>query len=176
MKRRPDPTLETLRRANPFPEESTAGWHASAEGTRVAAHTRAEESERPVEIRRRRSPAWRSRRPRLLVAAIVAAAVAFAIAGAFSLGPMKTKTPNLVACHNELRMESSFALVGLLGRNPVEACTEEWQHHFGEPAPLRLTTCVIREGGTAVYPYPVDMTPAEACSSVDAAVPEPSGP
>jgi hypothetical protein len=111
-----------------------------------------------------------------LVAAIVAAAIAFAIAGAFSLGPMKTKTPNLVACHNELRAESSSAVVPLLGRNPVQACTEEWQHHFGEAAPLRLTTCVIREGGTAVYPYPAGMTPAVACSSVDAAVPEPPGP
>jgi len=176
VKRRPDPTLEALRRSNPFPEESTAGWHASAEGTRVAARARADAPERPIETQRRRSPARRSRRPRLLVAAIVAAAVAFAVAGAFSLGSMKTKTPNLVACHNELRVESSFAVVALLGRTPDEACTEEWQHNFGEPAPLRLTTCVIREGGTAVFPYPAGMTPAVACSSVDAAVPEPSGP
>ncbi|HEV8564340.1 MAG TPA: hypothetical protein VGR41_05465 [Actinomycetota bacterium] len=165
MVNRKDHVLEALRRANPAPDESTSGWHASPEGVRVAARARTEEPARPEDPMRRRPH-------RVAIGLIAAVAAAFGIAAAFALGSSDTLTPNIAKCHSVLRQESSAVAVGLLGRDPIDACIQEWER-TGQRVPPRLTACVIDEGGTGVFPYPEGMTPAGACSSISARVFEP---
>ena len=171
MVNRKDPLLEALRRANPAPDESTSGWHASPEGMEVAARARAEVPERmkgPMRQRRRRA-----------IVLIAAAAAVFAVAAGFALGSRETLTPDTALCRNELRQGPGGVLVSVVGRDPIDACSDVWERSFNEPAPPDLVVCVIQEGATGVFPNPDDMTPDQACSSIGADVlkkPEPGSP
>lgn len=175
MKDHKDPTLEALRRANPATEESTKGWHESAEGKWVAARAQAEDSEPSIASERRDRP-MKHHRNRAVIVLIAAVAAAFGIAAAITLGPRETLTPNMTTCHDLLRQKSDSFVVALLEGDPIEACRQGWQGGFHEPAPAFLAVCVLDEGGTGVFPYdPVEMAgAADACSSIGAAEFKPS--
>jgi hypothetical protein len=157
--KRNDPTLEALRRANPAPEESTTGWHASAEGRQVAARALAEAPEVP-EISTRRS-----RRPRVLVA-LVAAVAALALGA--KLGdsvPQETKTPNQASCYLILDPHSDRDFAVLNDRTPVEACAAFVKQHYSL-TPSHLAACVLNEGGTGVFPHEDSRSAKEVCISM----------
>ena len=167
MKTRKDPTLDALRGANPTPQGSTTGWHASAEGRGVAARVRAAASQQPEA-----EALLRSRGPRVAVT-LVAAVAALALGASLAVVSMPSVTPNATTCFAKLDQHASRSLVALRQQDPIDACVAQWAHDFGVAAPPRLTACVLDGGGSGVFPYPDAMTPTEACLSVGAAVLEP---
>ncbi|HEY7399642.1 MAG TPA: hypothetical protein VH989_01970 [Actinomycetota bacterium] len=163
MKRRNDPLFDTLRRANPEPEGSTAGWHATKEGKRVAALALVDVLEAP--------PTGRPTRNRLVIVLVAAALATSALAAGFALGSREpvTVTTETAFCHDSLRQVASGFVEPLQGRTPVHACRAVWMADFGVPAPARLIACMNYNGGIDVYPVLEDRDPAEVCRSIDAA-------
>jgi hypothetical protein len=168
VKRQNDPLFDALRRANPEPEGSTAGWHATEEGKRVAALALVDVLESPP-------PTGRPTRNRPVIVLVAAALAVSALAAGFALGSTETVVdPYTVMCHDVLAERSSGAIIGLLGRSPEQACAVAWFGNFDVPAPARLTTCVNPSGGKDVYPIPEDMQEADVCGSIGSAPYSPS--
>jgi hypothetical protein len=168
-----DPMLDALRKANPVPEESTAGWHATDEGKRVAALALVDVLESPP-------PTGRPTKNRMVIVLVAAVLATSAIAAGFALGSTETVEivdPSTVACHDTLQQVAGGAIAGLKGRyTPTAACRRMWPKAFGVPAPPELTACVNYYGGIGVYPVPPSMDVGEVCRSIDAAPysPEPT--
>ena len=155
--------MQSLRRANPVPEDTTKGWSTSAEGRRVAVQVKRELSDDLT------ATPPRSRRSRVAAAAIAAAAL-LALGGAIVIVSRPTVTPLSAGCFEQLDQSANVAIVFLRGRDPADACAARWMEQFGVRAPARLTTCVLDAGGTGVFPYPDSMTAEDACSSLGAGV------
>lgn len=169
MKDGSDP-FETLRRINPvdpstLPDPERSREALDAMERIIRGDAAAAEGER---FRRTRS-LWRTRRRRVYLVPIVAAAAlaAATLAWALTRGP----TQHLdIACYATIDLHGRAAVVPATEASPIETCEKLWLTGvFGKPPPP-LEACVLPSGAVGVFPSPEE----NSCERLNLA-PAPAG-
>ena len=169
MKDGSDP-FETLRRINPvdpstLPDPERSREALDAMERIIRGDAAAAEGER---FRRTRS-LWRTRRRRVYLVPIVAAAAlaAATLAWALTRGP----TQHLdIGCYATIDLHGRAAVVPATEASPIETCEKLWLTGvFGKPPPP-LEACVLPSGAVGVFPSPEE----NSCERLNLA-PAPAG-
>lgn len=162
--------IDEMRKANPVPATETRGWSESPRGQAVF-------KEIETELVRGNS---RNIGPRRLIfrpVAVASAALALlAAVAAVYVTSRPTTDPLSVGCYRELNQSGDAAVLSLTGSasnlSPAANCASQWESAFGEQVPPNLVTCVVANGGLAVFPNHSNQGAEATCSSIGAAPPE----
>lgn len=158
-----DELLELVRAANPLDERDLIGWIESAEAADIRDQIHRK-------IQRDKMPSRRERRHRPLLFVSVGVAILASVAAGYVIGSRATTEVFTVGCASEPGGED-MAIVALKeGSSPEQTCIQEWQYQ-NEEIPTNVVACVIKHGGTVVYPNPANMAADKFCSSIGASSP-----
>ena len=153
MKDGSDP-FETLRRINPVDPSTLPDPERSREALDAMERImRGDAAGAGAERFRRTRSLWRTRRRRVyLIPIVAAAALAVAtLAWALTRGP----TQHLdIACYATIDLHGRAAVVPATEASPIESCEKLWlTGAFGKPPPP-LEACVLPSGAVGVFPSP----------------------
>ena len=117
------------------------------------------------------SGAQRRRHRRRLALSAVPTIGLLAAAG-YAIRSEPTSEPFSVGCYNELAQDADTTILRWEeDMTPAEVCLSE-RAAWGDSTPTHVVTCVTNGGATGVFPNPEELSAADACASIGAAVPD----